>query len=407
MWRAVLCTDPPPRYIAAGGGIANGKSFIGRQIMAQWVSTIKRPFNILFCRQTQAQIAESVLPEIWEEHPSWKKWHTGGVANRIDFPDGRGSILFRHLTDNPLSNINASRVLIEQAEECKEADAMRAFRRMRRGPEQQSLILYNACGHDWIWRLFHNNRWEERDRSVCIEADSYVNRDNLPPDYVRFLDAMPDKDRRRWVLGSHETEAGCIFSFDDSCIIDPFAIPREWECKTVYDHGTACPAAYLVFAKDKATGITYICDEYYSPGEIDRHASSIRTIDKGYTVRKRVADAAIFARTGGDTVAELFEENGVRFERCIKSFDTSRSYVNQQFTSGKLKIFRPCVNTIREVRDWEWKRPRYDAQIVKEAPTDGNDHTCDCILYWGADENEKGVDVSDPRIQYKLRQELP
>jgi hypothetical protein len=56
--------------------------------------------------------------------------------------------------------------------------------------------------------------------------------------------------------------------------VEPFEIPTSWERFGSMDHGQNNPTCWLLWAVDY-DGNLVVCDEYYSPGLVSRHAAEI------------------------------------------------------------------------------------------------------------------------------------
>lgn len=101
-------------------------------------------------------------------------------------------IMFRHGAElNVLKNINLSIGGIEQAEEFDTEETFNFIRdRLRRdnAPYRQLCIIGNTKGHNWIWRIWKNNPQSEE--YVLSQANTFMNADNLPEDFINDLKAM-------------------------------------------------------------------------------------------------------------------------------------------------------------------------------------------------------------------------
>lgn len=148
----------------------------------------------------------------------------------------RSIIMFRHGGElNVLKNINLSIAAIEQAEEF-ETDEVFVFLddRLRRAnaPYRQLIVIANAKGHNWLWRIFINGAHETKvidektgqyvrrsnrvmrviDEDVnvgycCVEANMFANIHNLPRDFVASKMAMKETAHghyMQYVMNSHE-----------------------------------------------------------------------------------------------------------------------------------------------------------------------------------------------------------
>ncbi len=139
------------------------------------------------------------------------------------FPNG-SVIMFRHGAEMAvLKNMNLSVAGIEQAEEFETDEVFTFLRdRLRRqnAPYRQLIVIANANGHNWLWRLFIQPAKDirvideatgqivrERGEYLCVEANTLANKDNLPPDFIADLMTMKEdapNHYMRYVMNSHE-----------------------------------------------------------------------------------------------------------------------------------------------------------------------------------------------------------
>jgi len=65
---------------------------------------------------------------------------------------------------------------------------------------------------------------------------------------------------------------------------------------------------------------------------------------------------------------------------------------NQWFKDGRLKIFRNCFNTIKEVSELRWKKVKatWDKNLP-ETEEDKNNHTTDCLKYFANSRTKAAV----------------
>jgi hypothetical protein len=73
--------------------------------------------------------------------------------------------------------------------------------------------------------------------------------------------------------GAFERMAFEEFS-DQVDVVEPFEIPALWGRFESMDHGQNNPTCWLLWAVDY-DGNLIVCDEYYSPGLVSRHAPEI------------------------------------------------------------------------------------------------------------------------------------
>jgi hypothetical protein len=131
-------------------------------------------------------------------------------------------IMFRHAAEvNVLKNINLSMFAIEQAEEFETEEQFVYLRdrlRNRATPYRQGVVIANANGHNWLWRLWIDNpNGEEYD---CSTATTFDNESNLPSDFIEDLKRM-EKDApnhyKQYVMNSFDIDESTdrLFSTED------------------------------------------------------------------------------------------------------------------------------------------------------------------------------------------------
>ena len=149
-------------------------------------------------------------------------------SKSFTFSNG-SKIIFHHADElsGVVQNINLGWFFIEQAEEFDNDEVFEKLggRLRRQGCFRQGFIISNANGHNWIWRKWIN---EGSEKYMCslpynpptniegieydgyasvVQATTYDNALNLPPDFLASLDVKKNtapSHYRRFVLNSHE-----------------------------------------------------------------------------------------------------------------------------------------------------------------------------------------------------------
>jgi hypothetical protein len=124
----------------------------------------------------------------------FQKYYEVTVGSDKDFVLANGSkIMFRHAGEiEVLKNINLGCAAIEQAEEFSDETQFMFIRdrlRQQNGADLRPLIIIaNACGHNWIWKMWINN--PQSAEYDAITANTFENMHNLPDDFVADLRRM-------------------------------------------------------------------------------------------------------------------------------------------------------------------------------------------------------------------------
>jgi len=240
-----------------------------------------------------------------------------------------------------------------------------------------------------------------------IEADSehelvvafvqFFARDNpyLDASYIRNLNALPERDRRRQLYGDWTVADDAFFAeFDVKVhLCSPFPIPDTWEVGIGADYGYAKPYAAVAVAWDPDTDTAYVFGECYDVRLTARQqaeqmqAMLTYTDDDGheqhYRVRHRVADPSTFTSVGeGKAIADQWGEAGVRFDKAIRDRKSGWANVREYLRHDdgeppKLFIMRGRVpNLVRELTD-----ALTDKGNPEDLDTDQSDHALDALRY--------------------------
>lgn len=250
-----------------------------------------------------------------------------------------------------------------------------------------------------------------------IEGDTYSNKDNLPEDYIRNLEATyTGQMRDRYLLGKWEAYEGLVHpGYDPSRHL----ITREQAMKHLqdcvkrhvklrvlegYDFGITVPSCYLFsFVDDR--GRVFVIDGYYRK-EFDytEQPDEIRRIRERYSrwlVAKDpiIADPAIFrrqviaGRETGDTLAALYRGLGIDMRAGASDVASGLAKVNTYLAGlphvthpatgedgGPLLYFTEDLDFIQnEISAYYWRRNPQGDYI--DEPQDRNDHAMTTIKY--------------------------
>lgn len=319
----------------------------------------------------------------------WNDWIGRKVNGEKNVVYENGSILmFRHGDDlDALKNINLGGCLMVQAEEMSEDDLWFINGRLRRKEGTRQLRLEcNYDGHNWIYRLFNEKKSSDGTKfeGNLITTNTFDNEENLPPDYIPNLKRLPKKLRDRYLYGSDADMEGLVWDeFSPRHIIDPFYVPEGWKKIYALDHGFTNPTAVLFFAIDY-DDVMYCYDEHYESGKpISYHASKIKE-RTGLENARKLADPSIFSKNQSKegsiySIADEYRDYGIVLNPAENNQLAGINRVNEYFKQDKLFIFKNCINTIREVSNWKWKKLRPMQLAVKntpDEPMDKDDHTC-------------------------------
>ena len=247
--------DKFPSFVAAVG---TGKSMM--LLLKIWKYCEKYPNSLaLVIRKEYTDLRDSTIKD-------FNTYFGVTLDGNKEYKFPNGSVwMFRHGAEMAvLKNMNLSIAGIEQAEEFETDEAFTFIRdRLRRknGPYRQLCLIANANGHNWIWRLFINgmdNRTvldeatgqivskktrvmdvfgeDVEIKYLCIEANTFANRDNLTNDFI--ADCMAKKEDApnhymRYIMNSHEEVDADDLLFDSKDVYNSPSIIIDNENRVI------------------------------------------------------------------------------------------------------------------------------------------------------------------------------
>jgi hypothetical protein len=434
-----------------GGGFANGKT----TALVMLTLTVAKDYpgaNILLARSTYPKLNDTLRRVFFEWCPkNWIK-RFSRTENTVEFTNGT-IINFRYIAQQGGDEHSSSNLLsatydfigVDQVEdpEISAKDFDDLLGRMRgdaryigddpsmpeTGPRWMALCCNPA--RNWVYRKLvkplheHTAGRKHPDLLVdvdtgeplidLIEGSTYENKDNLPADFIKTLEATYQGQMRdRFLLGQWAAYEGLIYpQFDPDIHLVP-AADIEWYLKELrgchvrptfiegYDYGIVSPSCYLLSFVDHRGNICVLDGFYAAEKSIEWQASEIKRIRRQYGVSSDeviLADPSIFRRTGssgktvGLSVAGMFAEYNVDMKRgnndIINGITKVRSYL-QPIPFHKHPIFdiegmphlyfnQGLTFIADEISEYYWKKDQKDEHIDK--PIDRKDHACDTLKY--------------------------
>jgi hypothetical protein len=245
-----------------------------------------------------------------------------------------------------------------------------------------------------IFRLDPKTGYHRKFIAARITDNPYL----ATTEYARFLDTLPDADRKTLKEGRWDAFAGAVFSEWNPAIhvCQPFPIPVGWEIWRGGDDGYNSPAAILWFARDPIHDRIYVVRELYRSGmTAEQTAHEVKLRDKtlpildgeirenGETLTG-VIDSSAFADTGFGGRADVMNRLNCNWKPCEKG-DRARlagkSLIHARLApkdDGKpgLVFFSNCVNAIRTI-----PALCYSKTHPEDIDTDAEDHAYDALRY--------------------------
>lgn len=228
-----------------------------------------------------------------------------------------------------------------------------------------------GVGHNWVKERFidigvpntiHTCKLETGETTTRIFIPSLV-QDNkfmltYDPDYIKRLDALPEKERRALKYGDWDIFDGQFFTeFKRNIhVIEPFEIPKDWYIYFVMDYGLDMLAGYWI-AVDYNNN-AYVFREVYQNNLLVSQARDKIKEMTNESVYIYLAPPDLWNRhkETGKSTADIFAEGGIdlyktnndRIQGWLQMKEWLKVYKDEQgCDTSRLKIFSTCKNLIR------------------------------------------------------------
>ena len=366
----VLKIDPPnekqiqmleakTKHVGFGGARGGGKS---------WAVRTKAKLLALRWPGIKLLIVRRTMPELMNNHVNILRQELVGIAvyndkeKALRFGNGSAIHFMYCAKDGDLDRLQGVEydvIFLDEATQLSEYQ-MKTITACLRGVNSFPKRIYYTCnpggqGHGYIKRIFVDRRWEAGERPEDYSFIQSLVTDNKAlmerqPDYIKQLQALPEKLRRAWLEGDWEVFEGQFFE-DFRAVPDPVkcaeaglsieeaaaqgrwthVLPARppapgWKLYRSFDWGYARPFSCGWWAVDFDGRLYRILELYGStknpnegvrltPDEVFRR---IRETEETHPwLRGRqiegVADPAIWDASTGESIAETADRNRVFF----------------------------------------------------------------------------------------------
>ena len=234
-----------------------------------------------------------------------------------------------------------------------------------------------GVGHVWVKERFidigkygevHECRLETGEVTTRLFIPSFVTDNKFlmdrDPDYIKRLDALPEKERKALKEGNWDIFDGQYFKdFDRSVhVIEPFMIPQEWDRYRAIDYGLDMLACYWIAIDPQ--GHEFVYKELYEKDLIISDAAKrILELTGDDKIRITYAPPDLWNRRNdtGKNAYDIFRENGVILTKSsnnrvlgwyavqehLKIEDKKDEQTGEEIKIPKLRIFNTCLNLLR------------------------------------------------------------
>jgi hypothetical protein len=234
-----------------------------------------------------------------------------------------------------------------------------------------------GVGHVWVKERFvdigpsgeiHKCKLETGEETTRLFIPSFVTDNKFlmerDPDYVKRLDALPEKERKALKEGNWDIFDGQYFKdFDRSVnVIEPFDIPDEWDKYRTIDYGLDKLACYWIAIDPQ--GYEYCYKELYeSDLIISEAAAKILEVNGDDKIKYTYAPPDLWNRRQdtGKNAYDIFRENGIILTKTsnnrvlgwysvqehLKIEEIKDEQTGETIRRSKLRFFNTCRNILR------------------------------------------------------------
>lgn len=392
------------REYAFFGAIRCGKSY-AYQLAGWLIASNYDGVKILWVRDTYKQLQDSVIKQYNDDFQKYGGYTYKKTEREAVFNNG-SVIKFRAFDIDGVGMMSSEYDLIVfcQAEDISEDWFNLALGRLS-GKVLPVPMMWTEGNpaNTWPKRRYKDATTEElKNKGVLfIEAQTVENEQNLPQDYIENLRKnYPTAFFNRYVLGGWEQIDEMVFSEfrENTMVVEPHNPTPTAKIRQGLDYGYINPTAIVwgyidydtvlhIYAEDGGTKL--------SPEEIAEKALS-----KGkYLI---VADYSIKRpNDDGSSTWEKLQKNGLSLLESNKDELSNISTVNRLMKTGRLKIHSCCVELIKEIKNYKWKRAKIGSdKNLPEQTVDKDNHWIDAMLYLVASLEELKVESPEQK-EYK------
>lgn len=368
--------DDNTRHLMVMGSAGSGKTIFACTKVILYA--LKYPnARIGVFRLTLPSLRETSWLEIRNLLDQYKIDYKENKSNGLITISNGSTISFTPVDDEKkLRSLNLDMVYIEQCEEITEEAFIELDLRIRNEVAkkyggQMLIVVQPSNKSHWLYRLFYNEKANDEDyKKVHF---SYLDNPFLPVEQRKVYEGLRETNYDRYLthtLGEWISSSKQIFT-------------NNWDVgfdRTYFnyyvggvDYGYNNPACFLL------CGV--YDDEFYILGEVYKAEMTttefLEEIDKLLSsFDLRFSDVeSVYADSADPESIEVFCRNGLNTYGSVKNvkakIDTTRE--------TKIHVKEECVNLIRELPMYSWKRNK-DGELLEE-PVKRDDHSIDALCY--------------------------
>jgi len=368
--------DDMTRHLMIMGSAGSGKTIFASTKVILYALRYPNARIGVF-RQTLPSLRETAWREIVELLDEYKIEYKENKSNGLVTLSNGSTISFTPTDDEKkLRSLNLDMVYIEQCEELSEEAFIELDLRIRNEVAkkyggQMLIVVQPSSKSHWLYRLFYQEKVNDPDYKKI--HFSYLDNPFLPEEQAKVYEGLKETNYERYLThtkGEWIANSKQIFTNNWDVGFD-----REYFQYYVggIDWGWNSPACFLL------CGV--YDEEFYILGEVYKtEMTNSEFLDeiKALLIKNGLSFddiESVYADSADPEKIEVFCRNGLNTYPSVKNvkakIDTTRE--------TKVHIAPCCVNLIREMPMYEWKKNK-DGELLEE-PVKKDDHSIDALCY--------------------------
>lgn len=312
----------------------------------------------------------------------WGTWMEQKKAFKLNWKnqDGEDCYIYVRSTDQPdyLEGMTILAAWLDEAGKMKAETWVNIQARL--GINQgRCMMTTTPYAVNWIYKDVVKKAKEGRPEYAQFQWRSIDNPWFSKEEYYRMKEILPEATFKRRYEGDFTRPEGLVYPdfSEDTHVVEPFAVPLNWERFAGMDFGHRDPTAILAIARDPNTNIYYVFDEFY-----ERKPALQKMAD---FLHKHYFKYILADWNSAQVIQELKRVYKVKYlynaDKTAGSFDVTYERVTQLLKEGRLKFFRwKTRNTIDEIESYHHKDESEDSP-TSDKPVGIHDHTMDALRY--------------------------
>ena len=227
--------------------------------------------------------------------------------------------------------------------------------------------------HHYLYKFFY---LDQKDNRLLIQTTPYDN-PYLSADYLRDLeDTLTGIKRERLLLGKWVQAEGIIYeTFNPVEDLISVNLVNELQSYKYFfggaDSNFPLPRAGVIFGV-KANNEIHMIDEYYQTGS---HPEDLGQWFSDFAIHWGVQVEVFHDPSDPEAITKINAYPGVTCEKGLNKVIPGIDCVSHLFEKHRLKINKCCVNSIKYLQSYVWKKG------ATQQPSKEDDHLPDAIRY--------------------------